>query len=167
MQACKERCDENENSRNPYTNKVAYLENIEGKDMPYLVISDYNTTGMEYTNDKQCGFNAGVRQMGASHKGTGNAGGSHGLGKVVGFVASEINTVYYSTMTATDNSTYGEGVTRLCTHSVRGKEFFPDAFMIRMKEITQTMLLTFLKIFAEQMLVQVSTFWGYIRTKKI
>ena len=128
MQACKERCDENENSRNPYTKKVAYLEDIKGKDMPYLVISDYNTTGMEYTNDKQCGFNAGVRQMGASHKGTGNAGGSHGLGKVVGFVASEINTVYYSTMTAADNSTYGEGVTRLCAHSVRGTEFFPDAF---------------------------------------
>lgn len=128
MFACKERCDENENSRNPYTNKVAYLEDIEGKNMPYLVISDYNTTGMEYSNDKQCSFNAGVRQMGASHKGTGNAGGSHGLGKVVGFVASEINTVYYSTMTARDNSTYGEGVTRLCAHSVRGIEFFPDAF---------------------------------------
>lgn len=128
MQACKERCDENENSRNPYANKVAYLEKIDGKEMPYIVISDYNTTGMEYTNDKQCGFNAGVRQMGASHKGTGNAGGSHGLGKVVGFVASEINTVYYSTMLATDNSAYGEGVTRLCEHSIRGKKFFPDAF---------------------------------------
>lgn len=128
MQACKERCDENENSRNPYINKVAYLEEIIGKDMPYLVISDYNTTGMEYTNDKQCSFNAGVRQMGASHKGAGNAGGSHGLGKVVGFVASEINTVYYSTMSATDNSTYGEGVTRLCTHNIGGTEFYPDAF---------------------------------------
>lgn len=128
MQACKDRCDENEHSRNPYTNKVAYLESIEGKNMPYLVISDYNTTGMEYTSDKQCGFNAGVRQMGASHKGTGNAGGSHGLGKVVGFVASEINTVYYSTWLAKDNSTYGEGVTRLCAHSVSGTEYFPDAF---------------------------------------
>lgn len=128
MMACKERCDENENSRNPYANKVAYLESIEGKELPYLVISDYNTTGMEYTNDKQCGFNAGVRQMGASHKGTGNAGGSHGLGKVVGFVASEINTVYYSTMTASDNSTYGEGVTRLCAHNIRGVDYFPDAF---------------------------------------
>lgn len=128
MRACKERCDENENSRNPYANKVAYLESIEGKELPYLVISDYNTTGMEYTNDKQCGFNAGVRQMGASHKGTGNAGGSHGLGKVVGFVASEINTVYYSTMTASDNSTYGEGVTRLCAHNISGVDYFPDAF---------------------------------------
>lgn len=128
MRACKERCDENENSRNPYANKVAYLESVEGKELPYLVISDYNTTGMEYTNDKQCGFNAGVRQMGASHKGTGNAGGSHGLGKVVGFVASEINTVYYSTMTASDNSTYGEGVTRLCAHNIKGVDYFPDAF---------------------------------------
>ena len=128
MQACKERCDENENGRNPYTNKVAYLENIEGKELPILVISDSNTTGMAYTNDKQCAFNAGVRQMGASHKNGGTAGGSHGKGKIVGFVASEINTVYYSTMVASDNSTFGEGVTRLCVHNINGKEYFPDAF---------------------------------------
>lgn len=127
MKACQECCDENANSRNPYLNKVAYLQNISGKQLPYLVIADYNTTGMDYSNDKQCGFNAGVRQMGASHKGTGLAGGSHGLGKTVGFVASELNTVYYSTKTL-DGSTFGEGVTRLCTHSINGKRYFSDAF---------------------------------------
>lgn len=127
MKACENQCNENENSRNPYKSKVEYLESIKGKELPYLVISDYNTTGMEYTDDKQCGFTAGVRQMGASHKGSGNAGGSHGLGKVVGFVASEINTVYYSTVTI-DNSSFGEGVTRLCTHRIKNKDFYPDAF---------------------------------------
>ena len=127
MKACQERCDENANSKNPYLNKVSYLQNIKGENLPYLVISDYNTTGMDYSNDKQCNFNAGVRQMGASHKGTGHAGGSHGLGKTVGFVASELNTVYYSTKTL-DGSTFGEGVTRLCTHKINGKEYFSDAF---------------------------------------
>ena len=56
-------CNENEHSRNPYINKVLYLKKIQDKEIPYLVIADYNTTGMEFTENKQCAFNAGVRQM--------------------------------------------------------------------------------------------------------
>lgn len=127
MIACQNACNENEHSRNPYINKVLYLKKIQDKEIPYLVIADYNTTGMEFTENKQCAFNAGVRQMGASHKGTGHAGGSHGMGKTIGFVASELNAVYYSTKTL-DESTFGEGVIRLCTHSYKGKNYFADAF---------------------------------------
>ena len=126
MRACKEICDKNENSRNPYANKVQYLENLRGQNIPYLLIADYNTTGMEFSASGQSNFNAGVRQMGASHKGTGRAGGSHGLGKTVGFVASELNAVYYSTKTK--DSSYGEGVIRLCNHKIDEKQYFADAF---------------------------------------
>lgn len=127
MIACKERCDENANSKNAYTSKIQYLNNLKNDKLPFLVISDSKTTGMDYSETGQSNFKAGVRQMGASHKKDGNAGGSHGLGKTVGFVASKCNAVYYSTMTI-DGSTYGEGVIRLCEHSISGTEYYADAF---------------------------------------
>ena len=128
LEACSNACQKNANGRDPYKSKADYLRNI-GILLPCLRISDYNTTGMDYNSEKgvQCKFKAGVRLMGASHKSNGRAGGSYGWGKTVGFVASEINAVYYSTMTELGDF-YGEGIIRLCEHTIDNEEYKGDAF---------------------------------------
>ena len=134
MEACQKKSAENENSRNVYATKVEYLKERASSVVPFLKVSDYFTTGMPYSEKGQSNFRAGVRQMGASHKSQGFAGGSHGLGKTVGFVASAINAVYYSTMLEDEVTTYGEGVIRLCMHTMvdpetgEEQEYHPDAF---------------------------------------
>ncbi len=131
IEACKISCDENENAENPYDCKVEYLKSHIGRKIPCLHIADYNTTGMTCKPfPEPCEFKAGVRSFGASNKGSGVAGGSHGQGKIVGFVASEINAVYYSTLVA-DGSQYGEGVICLCSHTLNGKTYCPSAFFDR------------------------------------
>ena len=134
MEACQRISAENENSRNVYASKVEYLKERASSVVPFLKVSDFFTTGMPYSEKGQSNFRAGVRQMGASHKSQGFAGGSHGLGKTVGFVASAINAVYYSTMLEDEETTYGEGVIRLCMHTMtdpvtgEDQEYHPDAF---------------------------------------
>ena len=128
IEACKESCDANRNSRNPYNKKVEYITNHMSSPVPFLRIADYGTVGMDYDESGgQSAFTAGVREMGASNKEESNAGGSHGLGKAAGFVLSEINAVYTSTKTVSGD-TYGEGSIRLCVHSLSGKKYFEDAF---------------------------------------
>ncbi len=126
MEACSRACIENSHGRDPYKSKVDYLRNI-GLLLPCLRVSDYNTTGMDYKQGEPSKFKAGVRLMGASNKSTGRAGGSYGLGKTVGFVASNINAVYYSTMTE-QGEKYGEGIIRLCQHKINNEEYDGDAF---------------------------------------
>ena len=128
LEACSRACMENANGRDPYKSKVEYLKNI-GFSLPCLRVSDFHTTGMDYSTEigKQSKFKAGVRLMGASHKSNGRAGGSYGMGKTVGFVASQINAVYYSTMTE-DGDCYAEGIVRLCEHIINNVEYSGDAF---------------------------------------
>jgi hypothetical protein len=128
MEACSMACRQNMNGRDPYRLKFEYLQEND-LFLPCVRISDFNTTGMDYspTQGVQTPFQAGVRTMGASHKANRRAGGSYGKGKTVGFVASRINAVYYSTMTEQGNQ-YGEGVIRLCDHIIDGVEYYGDAF---------------------------------------
>lgn len=119
MVACSDHCKAYENSKNPYENKIEYMDSRLDSTMGYLKVADYNTTGMSYVDDDDtpCAFKACVRESSASYKDTENAGGSHGLGKTVGFVNSGINAVYYSTMDE-DGNKYGEGVIKLCDHKL-------------------------------------------------
>lgn len=128
IEACKISCDENANASNPYESKEEYIKQNLNKKITCLEISDYQTTGMTYKeNNQPCDFKAGVRSFGASFKNSGAAGGSHGQGKIIGFVASMINAVYYSTKTQ-DGSLYGEGVVSLCAHTLRNKSYYASAF---------------------------------------
>ena len=128
IKACKEECDDNTNSVNPFVNHVRYMESIQNGKCCYLEISDEETTGMIYKGEGvPCSFNAGVRTIGASLKDDTGAGGSHGYGKTVGFVVSNCNAVYFSTMTL-EHKTYGEGVVILCDHKLNDKSFHGDAF---------------------------------------
>lgn len=128
MDACSKACQQNMNGRDPYRLKLDYLKE-NNLFLPCVRISDFNTTGMDYSPEQgvQTPFQAGVRTMGASHKNNRRAGGSYGKGKTVGFVASQINAVYYSTMTE-EGKLYGEGVIRLCDHIIDGVEYYGDAF---------------------------------------
>ena len=132
IRACAVHSDANMHSRNPYKKKAEYLKKcMENKVLPCIKISDYNTTGMDYKDPEieQSAFNAGVKEMRSSHKDGDHAGGSHGLGKMVGFVISEINAVYYSTMVNNPEHTcWGDGVVKLCTHKLDGTTFNGDAY---------------------------------------
>lgn len=132
IEACAVHSDSNMHSRNPYKKKVEYLKKcLETKVLPCIKISDYNTTGMDYKDPEieQSAFNAGVKEIRSSHKVGEHAGGSHGLGKTVGFVISEINAVYYSTMVNNPEHTcWGNGVVKLCTHKLGTTTFNGDAY---------------------------------------
>lgn len=116
LKACSEYCKGN-NAKDPYAEKYEYLVNHLSGSIGYLKVSDYNTKGMPYDSNRfnKSKFKSCVRSANSSHKDYGNAGGSHGKGKTVGFVNSNINAVYYSTMTE-DGNCYGEGVIKLCDH---------------------------------------------------
>ena len=118
IKACSEMCRSVDNGKDPYREKYDYLnERINRNTIGFLKVSDYNTLGMPYDSDKfkPSKFKSCVRSSSFSFKDSEHAGGSHGLGKTVGFVNSGINAVYYSTRT-TKGETFGEGVVKLCDH---------------------------------------------------
>ena len=119
LKACSDYCLSFNNGQDPYKEKLEYVNSHLFDKLGYLKVSDYNTTGMPYNYDrfKSSTFKACVKGSGASHKGSGHAGGSHGIGKTVGFVNSGINAVYYCTKTKRGD-TYGEGVIKLCDHDL-------------------------------------------------
>ena len=73
-----------------------------------LRISDFNTTGLY--GDK---FYLLTKGSGITDK-TGTTGGSKGIGKYASFVASEFNTVFYSTYTI-DGQSKSLGISKLCS----------------------------------------------------
>ena len=116
LKACSDYCKGN-NAKDPYAEKYEYLSEHLSGTIGYLKVADYNTKGMPYDSDRftKSKFKSCVRSANSSHKDSGKAGGSHGKGKTVGFVNSNINAVYYSTKTE-DGDCYGEGVIKLCDH---------------------------------------------------
>lgn len=128
LKSCSEYCQGN-NAKDPYAEKYEYLmEHLTGT-IGYLKVSDFNTKGMPYDFDrfKKSKFKSCVRSANSSHKDSGNAGGSHGKGKTVGFVNSNINAVYYSTKTE-DGDCYGEGVIKLCDHIYNDENGNPQIY---------------------------------------
>lgn len=130
LRACSEYCKKYPNGKDPYEDKLLYLDKCcqEGT-IGFLKIADFNTKGMHYVDNEDVvsPFKACVRESSASYKENEHAAGSHGQGKTVGFVNSELNAVYYSTMTR-EGDTFGEGVIKLCNHKVEDKYFEAGAF---------------------------------------
>lgn len=135
INACAIHSEANMHSRNPYRKKAKYLKDcLDNKTLPCIKISDFNTTGMDYIDPEieQSAFNAGVKEIRSSHKVGEHAGGSHGLGKTVGFVISEINAVYYSTMVnSSEHTCWGNGVVKLCSHKLNDITYNGDAYYDR------------------------------------
>jgi hypothetical protein len=119
LKACSEYNKLYPNSKDPYESKFDYLNSHKDSTIGFLRVGDYNTTGMPYIDDEDLpsAFEACVRKSSASYKDDDDAGGSHGQGKTVGFVNSELNAVYYSTRTE-DGQTFGEGVIKLSDHKL-------------------------------------------------
>ncbi len=120
LKACSEHNKMYRNGKDPYESKFEYLDSHKDSTIGYLRVRDKNTRGMSFIDDDDLpsAFKACVRESSASFKDEEDAGGSHGLGKTVGFVNSELNAVYYSTQTE-DNQTFGEGVIKLSDHKLQ------------------------------------------------
>ena len=89
-----------------------------------LRISDFNTTGIygADTNKKDTPFYNLTKGAGVSNKG-GTSGGSKGIGKYASFVASDTNSVFYSTK-ANDGSCAYIGISKLRSAPIPGAD--PD-----------------------------------------
>jgi hypothetical protein len=112
INACKETWEKN---KKIYASLQNMESHIKKQTITCLRISDFNTTGL-------IGVNKGgdnnpwhylVHGSGLSDKGD-TSGGSKGIGKYATFVASYINTVFYSTKTITNEEGY-EGICKLCS----------------------------------------------------
>ena len=79
-----------------------------------LRISDFNTTGLIYSDGK-CPFYAFMKAVGYNHKPTTGAGGSFGFGKGAYYAASSIRTIIVSSI-YDDNKFIFQGKARLTTH---------------------------------------------------
>lgn len=88
------------------------IKMIESNDIPFLRISDFNTSGLlgskEDYNSPWCNL---TKSSGASDK-SGTSGGSFGIGKFAPFVCSEFRTVFYSTLD-TESITASQGISRI------------------------------------------------------
>ena len=92
-------------------------KSLNKKNIDCLRISDFNTTGLKgvSTGEKSSWYLL-TKGSGISDK-SGTTGGSKGIGKFATFVASEFNTVFYSTQTI-DNEFGYEGICKLCSTSM-------------------------------------------------
>lgn len=96
---------------------------LESKSIPVLVIRDYNTTGLNGSNDLTDKWNLLVNTDGISMKQDEISAGSFGIGKNAPFAYSDLNLVFYNTL-AKDGGRALEGVSRLVTttRNVNGKK---------------------------------------------
>jgi len=85
--------EENEKAQILLSNAIKCVSQ---RNIPFLRISDFNTYGLNGTDeDKKGGWYSLVRSTGSSPKSTG--GGSFGIGKGAPFAASDLRVVFYAT----------------------------------------------------------------------
>lgn len=93
--------------------------------IPYLQISDYNTTGMNLTpkeneNIRKTNYYAFSRGNNTV-KANAQAGGSEGQGKATFYAASALRTLFIHTVS--EEGSISEGLTRLATHTLDKQDF--------------------------------------------
>lgn len=133
--ACKETHIENNRAQELYGPMSEFMD---AEEIDILTISDYGTEGMPYTPDNiyKNPFQAFVNSDGQSVKNmtnkdgsTASNGGSFGIGKGAYFLMSPVRSVLVSTMVNdSEQHTYFEGVSRLCTHDIAGKHYYHMGF---------------------------------------
>ena len=114
-----------------HTRLIRALELLDSDELSTLVVSDYNTTGLEGSeNDDDSGLSRLTRMSGRSP--SGEQGGSFGLGSSVALQVSELSTVYYRSLTSSSDLTVFTGRSSLASHEdddgnrVVGEGFFCD-----------------------------------------
>lgn len=87
-------------------------------EIPYLVISDYNTSGLKGAGRNAAGtpWSSLVKEVGSSNKGA-DSTGSFGIGKAAPFACSELRTVFYSTYVNGEGS-HSIGVANLVSYDL-------------------------------------------------
>ena len=105
----------------------AFQTHLNNQRMPYIKVSDYNTTGMQYREDGfgKSPFTSFLRRAGDSLKNSTGSGGSYGFGKAAYFNISPIRTILVSSKT--DKGEYFfEGGSMLTDHKFNGdvKSFY-------------------------------------------
>lgn len=107
------------------------LRILNNSSIPYLKVSDYNTTGMSFYRDlhgkPRGSFYAFVRSGGHSEKTSNTAGGSFGFGKAAYFQISGLRSIIVSTQTTTGKN-YFEGISLFCTHQIEGSYYDGHGF---------------------------------------
>lgn len=117
---CLERAKEEQNEKAEKHYQEA-LETASASSIPVLRASDFNTTGLDGSDDDKKGkWHRLVWAVGENQP-TGAGGGSYGIGKGAPFVASKLRTVYYSTKNFSGELIF-QGKTRILSHKWKGQE---------------------------------------------
>lgn len=93
------------------------IEVANGDQIPFLLISDYQTTGCKGVSGKNTDWYKLTKAVGSSDKSDGL--GSFGIGKFAPYANSDLRTVFYSTRNI-DNEIAFQGVSRLISHEWEG-----------------------------------------------
>lgn len=123
IQGCLDYYNNNNDAKVVYQPMLDYLRSLSENDYLYfLKVSDYNTKGMNYVKgDTSNLFYSFVQAAGVSSKEDSTAGGSYGFGKAAYFYFSPLRTILVSTQT-NNNRRFFEGITSLCTHTIKGRK---------------------------------------------
>lgn len=115
-----------------YEQKLEYVLSLKQKrifdeKVPYLCISDYNTSGMDYSQERNEGtFASFVRSAGKNDKKSKGSAGSCGVGKGAYLQLSQYNTLLVSSRSNTQ--TLFEGYMLSVSHYVNNQAYHPYAF---------------------------------------
>ena len=123
IQGCIDHFPTNEKAKVLYGGMLKNFPDERGNHtIDYIRVSDYNTKGMWYKDDRTTDspFFAFVRAAGVSAKEESFSGGAYGFGKTAYYQISPISTIIVSSRT-TDGRLAFEGAASLCTHIIDGE----------------------------------------------
>ncbi|RAV17810.1 hypothetical protein [Paenibacillus contaminans] len=113
LKSCREYWKDNIKTARFFDNALSIMELDQ---IPFLKISDYNTTGLTGASDgHRGGWHNLIKSVGSSDKDS-QSGGSFGIGKHAPFVCSDLRTVFYGTKEAGSSEEAFQGVAKLVTH---------------------------------------------------
>ncbi|QOT08466.1 hypothetical protein JNUCC32_20160 [Paenibacillus sp. JNUCC32] len=113
LKSSREYWKDNAKTRQFFENALSIMEL---EQIPFLKISDYNTTGLTGAKDEhRGGWHNLIKSVGSSDKDS-NSGGSFGIGKHAPFACSDLRTVFYGTKEVGSGIEAFQGVAKLVTH---------------------------------------------------
>ncbi|MEF7441672.1 hypothetical protein V4V36_24425 [Paenibacillus lautus] len=113
LNSCREYWEDNAKTKQFFENALSIMEL---EKIPFLKISDYNTTGLTGASEGQRGgWHNLIKSVGSSDKDS-QSGGSFGIGKHAPFACSNLRTVFYGTKEVDTGTEAFQGVAKLVTH---------------------------------------------------
>lgn len=113
LNSCREYWQDNAKTRQFFETAISI---VKLRKIPFLKISDFNTTGLTGVNEGlRGGWHNLIKSVGSSDKDS-HSGGSFGIGKHAPFACSDLRTVFYGTKEADTGAEAFQGVAKLVTH---------------------------------------------------